>query len=83
MYVHPNYLREGIGSLIISEIVNSVSKSSCLEVSAIQESNKAIGFYKKLGFRPFKQETAEVFPNVELLVIYMECAVESIQGQSY
>lgn len=78
MYVHPDRLRSGIGTALIKNIVQSVSPESKLQVSVITKSARAISFYKSLGFKLYKTELCEVFPNVELVLDVMQCPAQAI-----
>lgn len=80
MYVHPDNLRSGIGSKLLTEVANSVARDSRIEVSVIKQSAGAMNFYNKFGFRRYKLEESEVFPGVILPIEVMQTTTKSIRG---
>ena len=79
MYVLPTNLRSGIGSKLLAEIAASVASDSRIEVSVIKQSTGAMKFYDKFGFRSYKSENPEIFPNVCIPIEVMQVTTRAVR----
>ena len=52
IYVQPEFTRNGIGKLMMENVVNNAKENNCSEllIWALSENNKGIEFFKKNGF---------------------------------
>lgn len=76
IYVLPKYQGAGVGSLLWKEINKTLDSNKDTFVNVVSYNEKAIGFYKKLGFESigdiffderFKMRNGAVFPELRMV----------------
>jgi ribosomal protein S18 acetylase RimI-like enzyme len=76
MYVHPRFLRKGVGTALWNELLNNYFlEKKPIFVSTASYNENAINFYKKLGFLPVGRGNSaaatlpngKVIPEVEMI----------------
>ena len=65
VYVHPDHDRNGVGSVILEELV-AAARSRGLESVSLLSSLNAAGFYEQAGFEQVRKTTHETSENVEM-----------------
>lgn len=74
VYVHPEYAREGIGSLILTHL-EGYARGTGVDALELWASLNAVQFYEQMGYRPRTEETIEKEyegEQIPLTVVVME-----------
>jgi ribosomal protein S18 acetylase RimI-like enzyme len=72
IYILPDYQRLGIGSALINQALNFVSKNKIIVVKVAEYNHNSINFYKKMGFifsekaADFKLSETKSIPQIKL-----------------
>jgi putative acetyltransferase len=71
VYVHPQALRQGVGSLLLCTLEKTARRAglSCLH---LKSTLNAVPFYQHAGFRTVAPTTHRISPEVELACVEME-----------
>ena len=62
IYLHPNYLNQGIGSVLINFLSDKLKKSSFFKITiwVLDKNTKAVNFYEKHGFKQNKTKEIRI-----------------------
>jgi len=66
VYVIPEYRQRGIATLLVKDAFRWASEQGCLEadLNVLLNNDKAIGLYKKFGFKIFRYELRMKIPTM-------------------
>ena len=74
LHVLSNYQRQGIGSMLVIEVIKSFPNVSKIELEVEKQNLRAQAFYKKHGFKSSGEKVFEV-KNVRMECFVMEKTV--------
>lgn len=71
MYVHPDFQRRRVGTLLLQTVLKDAGKNSSIEVRALLSSPHAVSFYKKHGFTIKGEEDLDMFNGLKAQAVVM------------
>jgi ribosomal protein S18 acetylase RimI-like enzyme len=73
-YVREAFQLQGVGTGLINKLVNNLPPYQYMEISVLEDSQSAVSFYEKLGFRLVDNENFELVPNLLVKASKMRAA---------
>lgn len=80
MYVHPNYQRGGLGSILLKAAASQVAMSTDIEIRVLPTSPWAVSFYEKHGFVEIGTEDTELTGEFPTTTLVMSTRVETLKA---
>lgn len=77
MYVHPARQRCGVGTALIRDAARSLRRADWIDLSTVDD--RALEFYRKLGFAEQGPGEVELFPHVVVPTIRLMAAIRDLR----
>lgn len=68
MYCHPKYRGNGIAESVVNKLLQDASELSGLkmiDLSVLSNNNRAVDFYRKMGFEKYATEPMAIFDGID------------------